>query len=144
MRYASVVCVSKHVMFTVCVVPITTTCHACIYLHTMHVFHVLCLLPTLPIVEGSEYLVIYFIQMNVRYVSFFLSSCLCSGAGEVLADSVLALRSVTKLCICDINPVPVLRILSQNVEHCVVSTLAIALEYHPELVRSVSMGPCST
>ena len=71
-------------------------------------------------------------------------SCLCSGAGEVLADSVLALRSVTKLCICDINPVPVLRILSQNVEHCAVSTLAIALEHHPELVRSVSMGPCST
>ena len=57
---------------------------------------------------------------------------------------MLALRSVTKLCICDINPVPVLRILSQNVEHCAVSTLAVALEYHPELVRSVSMGPCST
>ena len=70
--------------------------------------------------------------------------CLCSGAGEVLADSVLTLRSVTKLCIRDINPVPVLRILSQNVEHCAVSTLAIALEYHPELVRFVSVGPCST
>ena len=71
-------------------------------------------------------------------------SCLCSGAGEVLADSVLALLSVTKLCIRDINSVPVLRVLSQNVEHCAVSTLAIALEHHPELVRSVSMGPCST
>ena len=57
---------------------------------------------------------------------------------------MLALRSVKKLCICDINPVLVLRILSQNVEHCAVSTLAIALEHHPELVRSVSMGPCST
>ena len=71
-------------------------------------------------------------------------SCLCSGAGEVLADSVLALRSVKKLCICDINPVPVLRILSQNVDHCAVSTLTIALDHHPELVRSVSMGPFST
>ena len=57
---------------------------------------------------------------------------------------MLALRSVTKLCICDINPVPVLRILSQNVEHCAVSTLAVDLEYHSELVRSVSVGPCST
>ena len=57
---------------------------------------------------------------------------------------MLALHSVKKLCICGINPVPVLRILSQNVEHCAVSTLAIALEHHPELVRSVSMGPCST
>ena len=57
---------------------------------------------------------------------------------------MLALRSVTKLCIRDINPVPVLRILSQNVEHCAVSTLAVALVYHSELVRSVSMGPCST
>ena len=71
-------------------------------------------------------------------------SCLCSGAGEVLADSVLALHSVTKLCIRGIDPVPVLHILSQNVEHCIVSTLAIALVDHPELVRSVSMGPCST
>ena len=71
-------------------------------------------------------------------------SCLCSGAGEVLADSVLALRSVKKLCIRDINPVPVLHSLSQNVEHCAVSTLVIAFLYHPELVRSVSMGPCST
>ena len=52
--------------------------------------------------------------------------------------------SVTKLCIRDINPVPVLRILSQNVEHCAVSTLAIALNHHSELVRSVSVGPCST
>ena len=71
-------------------------------------------------------------------------SCLCSGAGEVLADSVLSLHSVKKLCIRDINPVPVLRILSQNVEHCAVSTLAIAFKDHPELVRSVSMGLCST
>ena len=75
---------------------------------------------------------------------FHCLSCLCSGAGEVLADSVLALRSVTKLCILDINPVPVLHTLSQNVEHCAVSTLTIALEHQPELVRSVSMGPCST
>ena len=57
---------------------------------------------------------------------------------------MLALRSVTKLCIRGINPVPVLRILSQNVEHCAVSTLAVVLEDHPELVRSVSVGPCST
>ena len=57
---------------------------------------------------------------------------------------MLALRSVKKLGIRGINPVPVLRILSQNVEHCAVSTLAVALMDHPELVRSVSMGPCST
>ena len=57
---------------------------------------------------------------------------------------MLALRNVTKLCIHDINPVPVLHILSQSVEHCAVSTLAIAFGDHPELVRSVSMGPCST
>ena len=63
--------------------------------------------------------------------------CLCSGAGYVLADSVLSLRSVEKLFICDLNPVPVLQAVSQQSEHCSVSTLGIALEYHPELVRCV-------
>ena len=87
---------------------------------------------------------IYFTQWTLRTYLVSCLSCLCSGAGEVLADSVLALRSVTKLCICDINPVPVLHTLSQNVEHCAVSTLAVALVDHPELVRSVSVGPCST
>ena len=38
------------------------------HLHTMHGFHALCLLPTLPTVEGTEDLMIY-IQMNIRYVS---------------------------------------------------------------------------
>ena len=69
---------------------------------------------------------------------------MCSGAGDGLADSVLSLRSVEKLSICDINPVPLLRVLSQNAEHCSVSTLGIALEYHPEQVRCVSLGPCNT
>ena len=68
----------------------------------------------------------------------------CSGAGQVLADNVLSLRSVEKLSICDINPVPLLHVLSQNAEHCSVSTLRIALEYNSEQVRCVSMGPCCT
>ena len=67
-----------------------------------------------------------------------------SGAGQVLADNVLSLRSVEKLTICDINPVPVLHVLSQNAEHCSVSSLGIALRDHPEQVRCVSMGPCCT
>ena len=62
---------------------------------------------------------------------------MCSGAGDVLADSVLSLHSVEKLSICDINPVPLLRVLSQNAEHCSVSTLGIAFRDHPEQVRGV-------
>ena len=73
-----------------------------------------------------------------------VSSLWCSGAGQVLADNVLSLRSVEKLSICDINPVPLLHVLSQNAEHCSVSTLGIALEYNSEQVRCVSMGPCCT
>ena len=61
----------------------------------------------------------------------------CSGAGQVLADNVLSLHSVDKLSIYDINPVPVLRLLSQNAEHCSMSTLGIALDEDPELVRCV-------
>ena len=49
-----------------------------------------------------------------------------------------------KLHIRDIDPAPVLRILSEDAEHCTVSTLGVAFYYHPELVRSVSLGPCST
>ena len=51
-----------------------------------------------------------------------------------------------KLHICDIDPVPVLRVLSENAERCTVSTLGVAFTNPPELVRSVSlaMGPCNT
>ena len=50
-----------------------------------------------------------------------------------------------KLHICDIDPAPVLRVLSENAEHCSVSTLGVAFDRdYPELVRSVSLGPCST
>ena len=61
----------------------------------------------------------------------------------VLADRLLSLRSVEKLCIRNINPTPLFHALSENTEHCAVSTLGVALG-DPELVRSVSMGPCST
>ena len=49
-----------------------------------------------------------------------------------------------KLHIRDIDPAPVLRILSENAGHCAVSTLGVAFADHPELVRSVSLDPCST
>ena len=49
-----------------------------------------------------------------------------------------------KLHIRDIDPAPMLRVLSENAEHCTVSTLGVAFDDHPELVRSVSLGPCST
>ena len=48
-----------------------------------------------------------------------------------------------KLRICDIDPAPVLHVLSENAEHCAVSTLGVAFTDHPELVRSVSLGSCS-
>ena len=67
----------------------------------------------------------------------------CSGAGQVLADNVLLLQSVETLTICDINPIPVLQILSQNAKHSV-SSMGISLEHKPDLVRCVSMGPCRT
>ena len=71
-------------------------------------------------------------------------SCLCSGAGDVLADSLLSLCSVEKLYIRGINPIPLLRVLSKNAEHCSVSTLGIAFSDHPEQqVRCVSIGPCT-
>ena len=70
---------------------------------------------------------------------------LCSDAGEVLADRLLSLRSVERLHICDIDPAPVLYVLSENAERCAVSTLGVAFDRdYPELVRSVSLGPCST
>ena len=49
-----------------------------------------------------------------------------------------------KLRIRDIDLAPVLRVLSQNAGHCAVSTLGVAFRDNPELVRSVSLGPCST
>ena len=73
------------------------------------------------------------------FCMFYCPSCLFSGAGQVLAESVPSLRSVQKLSICDISPVPLLRVMSQIGEHCSVSTLGIALEEHPKLVRCVSI-----
>ena len=67
----------------------------------------------------------------------------CSGAGQVLADNVLLLRGVETLSIRDINPIPVLQVLSQNAMHFV-SSIGISLEHKPDLVSCVSMGPCST
>ena len=67
----------------------------------------------------------------------------CSGAGQVLADNVLLLRGVETLSICDINPIPVLQVLSQNAKHSV-SSMGISLEHKPDLVSGVLMGPCST
>ena len=66
----------------------------------------------------------------------------CSGAGQVLADSVLLLRGVETLSIRDINPIPVLQVLSQNANHSV-SSMGISLEEQPDWVRCVSMSPCS-
>ena len=67
----------------------------------------------------------------------------CSGAGQVLADNVLLLRGVETLSIRDINPIPVLQVLSQNAKHSV-SSMGISLEEQPDLVRCVLMGPYST
>ena len=63
----------------------------------------------------------------------------CSGAGQVLADNVLLLRGLETLSICDINPIPVLQVLSRNVKHSV-SSMGISLEHKPDWVRCVSMG----
>ena len=60
----------------------------------------------------------------------------CSGAGQVLADNVLLLRSLETLSIRDINPVPVLQVLAQNAKHSV-SRMGISLEEQPDLVRWV-------
>ena len=70
MRYASVVCVSKHVMFTVCVVPITTTCHACIFTPCMCF---MCVFAAYTANSRAENLVIYFNEMDIKYVSCLLS-----------------------------------------------------------------------
>ena len=67
----------------------------------------------------------------------------CSGAGQVLADNVLLLRGVETLSIRDIDPIPVLQVLSQNAKHSV-SSMGISLEHKPDLVRRVSMVPSST
>ena len=107
--------------------------------HAMHVFRVWSLLPILTTVEGSKYLM----SCSSKWTCHCLF-CLCSGAGEVLADRLVSLRSVEKLCIHDINPTPLLRVLSENAEHCAVSTLGLAFWKQPQLVRSVSMGSCST
>ena len=66
----------------------------------------------------------------------------CSGAGEVLADNISLLRSMEKISIRDINPIPVLQVLAQNAKHSV-SRMAISVDDHPELVRCVSMGPAA-
>ena len=67
----------------------------------------------------------------------------CSGAGQVLADNVLLLRGVETLSIRDINPIPVLQVLSQNAKHSV-SSMGISLVHKPDWVRCLAMGPCST
>ena len=67
----------------------------------------------------------------------------CSGAGQVLADNVLLLQSVETLSIRDINPKPILQVLSRNSKHSV-SSMGISLEHKPDLVRCVSMDTCST
>ena len=105
---------------------------SCLHLHTMHVFHVLCLLPAL----NTQYR--DFIKCLSIWVTCCCLFCLCSDAGAVLADRLFSLHSLEKLCIRDINPTPVLRVLSENAEHCAVSTLGIAFGYQPKLVRSVS------
>ena len=66
----------------------------------------------------------------------------CSGAGEVLADNISLLRSMEKISICDINPIPVLQVLAQTAKHFV-SRMAVSVEDHPELVRCVSMDPAA-
>ena len=66
----------------------------------------------------------------------------CSGAGEVLADNISLLRSMEKISIRDINPIPVLQVLAQNAKHSV-SRMAVSVKDHPELVRCVSMGPAA-
>ena len=66
----------------------------------------------------------------------------CSGAGEVLADNISLLRSMEKISIRDINPIPVLQVLAQTAKHSV-SRMAISVEDHPELVRCVSMSPAA-
>ena len=63
----------------------------------------------------------------------------CSGAGQALADNVLLLRGVETLSIRDINPIPVLQVLSRNVKHSV-SSMGISLGTQPDWVRCVSMG----
>ena len=63
----------------------------------------------------------------------------CSGAGEVLAANISSLRSMEKISICDISPIPVLQILSQCDKHSV-SRIGISVEDQPEMVRCVSMG----
>ena len=66
----------------------------------------------------------------------------CSGAGEVLADNLSLLRSMEKISIRDINPIPVLQVLAQTAKHSV-SRMAVSVKDHPELVRCVSMGPAT-
>ena len=110
--------------------------------HAMHVFCVWSLLPILTTVKGHTDLVC----SSTNWTCCGTSFCLCSDDGEALADRLLSLRSVNKLCIFNINPAPVLRVVSENAEHCTVSTLGIAFSKYPQrqLVRSVSMGPCNT
>ena len=92
----------------------------------------------------SEYYV-----TELRCSDLLMTSCgvslllCCSGAGQVLADNVLLLCGVETLSICDINPMPVLQVLSRNAKHSV-SSMGISLEHKPDLVRCVSMGLCNT
>ena len=66
----------------------------------------------------------------------------CSGAGEVLANNLSLLRSMEKISIRDINPIPVLQVLAQTAKHSV-SRMAVSVKHRPELVRCVSMGPAA-
>ena len=60
----------------------------CLHLHTMHVFHVLCLLPTLTTVEGTKDLVIC------------LSTWTCSVAVSSVCVQVLERSWLTDCCLC--------------------------------------------
>ena len=73
MRYTSVVCVNKHVMFIVCVSCVVFAVYTANSKGNQGPFNLILSKWTL-----GTYLV-------------YCLSCLCSGAGEVLADSVLAL-----------------------------------------------------
>ena len=79
---------------------------------------------------------------SIILCSFVFPAGLHPDAGEVLADSVLSLRSMEKLSILDINPVPVLQVLFENAEYCFVSTLRSVFGDYPKLVRWLASPPC--
>ena len=72
--------------------------------------------------------------LQTQYIKYVVAHLIlwCSGAGQVLADNVLLLRSLETLSIFDINPIPVFQALSQNAEHSV-SRMGISLWKKPQL-----------